>query len=283
MKVVSASLSSLQELHLSKNNYLQVNFDPAFQHKSLKRLHINNNSLSDWREIEKLSPAFPNLQILVATSNPLSEIPPPDPCVFPELSSLNLNGAKISKWKCIEQLNALASIKDLSLLKLPLAASMEEKTRRFAIVARLPKLRKLNKSDISESEREDAERWLIRQCEKDPSRPAVYDSLVTKYGSLNPLAAVDMTPKPKANIEFCYDDRRSEIHCIKLNQSTSSLKKWVSQRIGATPSNFRLCYFNIEYSDWTLMRYNSKRLYSYDMKDGDQIHVQMLKKLTLAD
>ena len=283
MKVVSASLSSLQELHLSKNNYLQVNFDPAFQHQSLKRLHINDNSLSDWREIEKLSPAFPNLQILVATSNPLSEIPPPDPCVFPELSSLNLNGAKISKWKCIEQLNALASIKDLSLLKLPLAASMEEKTRRLAIVARLPKLRKLNKSEISETEREDAERWLIRQSEKGPNRPAVYDSLVKKHGSLNPLAAVDMTPKATIEICYLYDDGRSELHCVNLNQSTSSLKKWVSQRIGTTPSSFRMFYVEpllclTEYPDSTLMRNNSKRLYSYGMKDGDQIHVQMLKK-----
>ena len=272
-----ASLSSLQELHLSKNNYPQVDFDPAFQHKSLKRLHINDNSLSDWREIEKLSPAFPNLQILVATSNPLADVPPLDPSVFPELSSLNLNGAKISNWKCIDQLNALAKLKELSLLKLPLTASMEMKTRRFAVVARLPKLRKLNKSEISESEREDAERWLIRQCGRDSNPPAVYDSLVQKHGSLSPLAVVDLSPKPVGNIEFCYEDRRSEIHRVKLNKSVSSLKKWVGQRISVAPSSFRLIYVH---TDVTLadeiMSISSKRLHSYGVEDGDKIHVQML-------
>ena len=255
-----------------------MDFDPTFQHKSLKRLHINDNSLADWREIEKLSPAFPGLQILVATSNPLAEVPPLDPSVFPELNSLNLNGAKISKWKCIDQLNALSRLNELSLLKLPLAAEMEEKNRRFAIVARLPKLKKLNKSDISESEREDAERWLIRQCMRDPNPPTVYDSLVKKHGNLSPLAEVDMTPKLEANIEFCYEDfRRSEIHRVKLNQSVSSLTKWVGRRIHLAGSKFRLIYVHTDETlDEELMWSPSKRLYSFDVEDGDRIRVQII-------
>ena len=114
--VLITYISRLQELHLSNNGYSFVNLDPDFNHTALKRLHINNNSLSDWKDFQKLSPAFPKLQILVATSNPLTEISPIDLCsaLFPELKSLNLNSSSLEKWESVENLAMLAKLTDIS-------------------------------------------------------------------------------------------------------------------------------------------------------------------------
>ena len=269
-------IHSLQELHLNKNEYSQVNLDPSFQHTTLKRLHINNNLFLEWTEIEKFSSAFPNLQALVALSNPLSGIPVRN-TVFPELTSLNLNGTKISDWASIEQLNSLPKLSDLALLKVPLCKGMEEKKRRMAVVARMPNLTKLNKSMISDTEREDAERWLIRNHEHDSNHPAIYTSLVEKHGTLNPLADVDFS-RNEVRLEFIFDDRASEIHHINLCQTTLQLKRWLGKRIGMRPSTLRLIYVDtevVEYYYSEEMRWNGKYLDAYRMKDGDKIEVRM--------
>ena len=278
-------ISRLQELHLSNNGYSFVNLDPDFNHTALKRLHINDNSLSNWKDFQKLSPAFPNLQILVATLNPLTEISPIDLCsaLFPELKSLNLNSSSLEKWESVENLAAMGKLTDISLLKMPLGAELQEKQRRFAVIARLPNLKKLNKSEITETEREDAERWLIRTYDHDPNPPAVYSSLHQKHGTLDPLVDIDLSPQLKATVEFCFDDRRSELHCIHLQQTTLQLKRWLSKHLGVPPSSFRLFYVEagqklgengVNYGG-EFMNYGSTCLYRYKIKDGGRIYVQM--------
>lgn len=267
---------SLQELHLSQNGYSEVALVPSFVHPALKKLHINNNQLSNWREIEKLSTAFPSLTTVVATSNPLADIPPVREGVFPELQTLNLNKSSLSTWTAVEHLSALSRLTDLSLLRLPLGAELEEKKRRYAVIARMPRLKKLNKSDVTDSEREDAERWLIRQYENDQNPPAVYQSLVQKHGILDQLAQVDLSPKKEATVEFHFEDRDTEVHCIKLYQTTLQLKRWVGKRIGMPTSTFRLAYLDQDsICGGVMMTFNSKYLYTYQMQDGDQIHVLM--------
>ena len=92
---------SLKELHLTNNGYSTVTFDPSFTHASLNTLHINNNSISQWAELEKLSHAFPNLYTLVAISNPLQNISIVD-STFPSLQQLTLSSTQISDWTSIE-------------------------------------------------------------------------------------------------------------------------------------------------------------------------------------
>ena len=275
----------MQELHLSNNGYSFVDLDPDFKHTALKRLHINDNSLSNWKDFQKLSPAFPNLQALVATSNPLAEISPIDPCSasFPELKSLNLNSSSLDKWESVENLAALVKLTDISLLKMPLGAELQEKQRRFAVIARLPNLKKLNKSEITETEREDAERWLIRTYEHDPNPPAVYSFLYQKHGTLDPLVDIDLSPQLKATVEFCFEDCRSELHSIHLQQTTLQLKRWLGKHLGVPPSSFRLLFVELGEKlgelgvnfGGELMCYGSTCLYRYKIKDGDRIYVQM--------
>lgn len=168
--------------------------DPAFTHNSLQRLHINNNGISEWAELEKLGHTFPALHTLVAIANPLSKITVPiaSPHIFPSLNCLTLNSTQLSKWSSIEALATFPDLVDLSLLNVPLGQHMRESERRFAIIARLPSLQLLNKSQVTPTERENAERWAIRHYHDKKDKLHTYQQLVNIHGLLQPLADVNL-------------------------------------------------------------------------------------------
>ena len=231
-----------------------------------------------------MSSLFPSLEALVVMSNPLTNVCPTDQH-FPNLKSLNLNETGVNRWESVEHLSGLRAMSDLCLWKVPLGADLEEKYRRFATIARLPLLQRLNKSSIGAEEREDAERWLIRQFDGQPehTQPLMFRELVTKHGVVNRLADVDLSPRKKATVEFHFDERDMEVHTIALRQSTKQLKSWISKHIlqeHVPSSKMRLLYADtecLELYGLEEMKYDYKLLHSYDMKDGDQIHVQIRK------
>ena len=71
---------------------------------------------------------------------------------------------------------------------------------------------------------------------------------------------------------------------ISLHQTTTQLRKWVGRHIGKPTAAFRLVHVDTSEAELesghvlpTLMRTGSKYLFSYNMKDGDQIEVQLLQ------
>lgn len=278
LSLLSPSSTSLQELHLTQNGYTEVDFDPSFSHTALQRLHINSNSLSRWEEVSRLSPAFPNLHTLVAIGNPLEDIPEVRE-EFPALHSLTLNSTKLSEWQSIEHLSSLPALCDLSVRSVPLGEELTEEERRFGTIARVPRLQRLNKSEVSETEREDAERWIIRHYLGSDNKPALYQQLVEKHGNLQPLPDIDLSPHCQASIRFDFefsDHKRTEEHTIDLRQSTAQLRGWVSRHLDLPQQTLRLFYVDADDSQSYTMTCRVRPLYAYDMKDGDQILVQIL-------
>ena len=271
-----AHTHSLEELHLSINDYTTVDFDPSFSHPSISRLHFNHNTISKWEEITKLSTAFPGLQKLVASSLPVAEIPQQNTDLFPSLSSLYLNDSSLSNWVSVEHLASLSKLTDLSILNLPLTTRLKEKERRFAVIGRLPELQSLNKSSITETEREDAERWLIRQFMDDPTPPTIYHTLVAKHGIVNRLADVDLRPQTTALFEITFQDK-CEQHHVNIKQTLKKFKQWLSENIvGLPPSTFRVFYLDVGSECGEIeMKYEQRELYRYRVKDGDKIHIQL--------
>ena len=272
----------LQELHLSINDYGQVALNHSFLHAGLKHLHLNDNKIKEWEEMVKLSAAFPSLQKLIASNNPVRYIPPDmDSNIFPQLLILNLNNSDLSSWDSIENLHALSMLRELSVLKIPLGRQMEEKIRRQAFIARLPNIQKLNKSDVTENEREMSERWLIRELKDSHDHSALYHNLVKKHGELNPLVDINLTPVDKVTLDFHFDGLEREVEQMEVNifQTVYDFKKWVSESLVDKPVNrFRLWFYDKSLADCRMgemLRYNKKMLYTYRMNDGDEIHVQM--------
>ena len=265
---------------------MEVTLDPSFVHRGLQKLHINSNLFPSWPSLVPLSTSLPSLHTLVAIGNPLEVIPEVAEGEFPSLRSLTLNSTKISKWRSVENLASLSALRDLSLLRVPIGQRMKEKERRFAAIARLPLLERLNKSAVSETEREDAERWAIRRYSNQDQPPTFYQRLVEKHGRLQPLVDVELWPHTEATLQFRFDcgkQENVEVHTVCLQQSTADLKRWVAHRLGHAPSRLRLFFVSMEvlqackgYYEHDVMERAGKPLYAYDMKDGDEVHVMVL-------
>ena len=94
----------------------------------------------------------------------------------------------------------MRGLRHLRLLGCPVLTSLEES--RAEVIARLSHITTLNGGDkISETEREDAERAMIRRyLHLEPGqRPARVEELIAAHGHLDPLVKIDLTPTLSAN------------------------------------------------------------------------------------
>ena len=70
-------LDNLEELHLSLNEYKNVELDhakPENRNEALRKLHFTGNPTETWNEISKLGYAFPNLESLVLAECPIRSL-----------------------------------------------------------------------------------------------------------------------------------------------------------------------------------------------------------------
>lgn len=272
----------MSELHLSRNTYsdtdIQQSEEVNIQHSKLTNLYLVENCLTQWTSIELIGEIFPNLVSLVLIANPLQDIVPTKETTFQSLQTLNLNESQVNLWESVENLRCYPQLKSVSLLRVPIGNEMMQKERRFSTIARLPMLDFLNKSIISQEERIDAERWLLREYHGHPSPPFVYQKLLDKHGHVQPLPQVSLEPKKQVSIKFTYEgiDREDEILDVDLMQTTRQFRKWIGRRLLVPPSKLRLYYCDIECMGMfgaEELRMESKELYTFRMRDGDRIEV----------
>ena len=196
------------------------------------------------------------------------------PKQFPNLKVLNLNDTLLDSWEAIDALKRFPGLTDVSLMGIPLLDQYSDQEKRQLLIARLPNIKKLNKTGVTECEREDAERFFIRHHMDDERPPSRYLELVNTYGVLDRLAEVNLKPKESAVISFIFDDQPLFKKEINLMQSTASLKKYLSEIIGLPPPGFKILYRDVDFSfGLDEMKYGPKKLYTYNMRDGDEIHV----------
>ena len=162
---------------------------------------------------------------------------------------------------------------------MPLGKEMGARERRFSFIARMPRVSKLNKSEISATERENAERWLIRHYRDQPERPEVYQALVDTHGLLEPLADLDLAPNREVTLQFLIDHadwKRTEVKRVDVQQTTRRLRQTWARRLNVSLSKLRLFYIDPDVDLSQELWGNSRELQAYKMKDGDHIHVQLL-------
>ncbi|XP_075234001.1 tubulin folding cofactor E like protein mlt isoform X2 [Lycorma delicatula] len=231
-------LPSLEELHLSKNEFQQIELDDdlnyeksgTFQHSSVKRLHFTDNPISSWCEVCKLGRAFPQLESLVLAHCPLTSLDTSSPSSSPssysrtesecegspprnsphdnfrQLHFLNLNSTHLSSWDDVDRLGKFPALENLRIRNCPLfeyPLEYTEHERRQLLIARLPNIQTLNGGGaISAEEREDAERAFIRYYMDKPEsdRPERYSDLVAIHGKLDPLVNIDLRPESRVKV-----------------------------------------------------------------------------------
>ncbi|XP_058466734.1 tubulin-specific chaperone cofactor E-like protein [Malaya genurostris] len=267
-------------------------------HLGVKKLHLTGNHISKWNEICRVGRLFPNLESLVLADCPIESLQSSDttgdlPTTtslqpmndgshkhFRNLVLLNLSNANINSWDDIDRLSKFPALKNLRVQCWPLweMCDSTEHERRQLLVARLPNIEILNGGDvIGPVEREDAERSFIRYYLDKPEsdRPERYFELTAVHGKLDPLVNIDLRPERKVKITFTYGDS-SEERTVDVYRTVVDLKARLERIVGLPAAKMRLFYVDQDLRDLQgleEMKYPHKRLYSYNIRSGDEIIV----------
>ncbi|KAL1528430.1 hypothetical protein AB1Y20_009778 [Prymnesium parvum] len=127
----------------------------------LQTLWLEGNQLSDWSAVEPLS-SLPHLQVLNLNYNLLAALPAA-PQGFAALRHLMCRGNPLASWESIDALDRFPALCEARIAELPLTAAISGAVSRRVIIARVGKLTTLNGSEVRRREREDAERFYLRQ------------------------------------------------------------------------------------------------------------------------
>uniref|UniRef100_A0A672JFY4 Tubulin folding cofactor E-like a n=1 Tax=Salarias fasciatus TaxID=181472 RepID=A0A672JFY4_SALFA len=275
--LLAQGIPELEELFLCLNEYSSVSAS-SVACPTLRLLHITDNSLQHWAEVRKFGSLFPSLDTLVMANNNLASIQDNKDILqrlFPNLRSINLNNSGLNRWEDIEKLNYFPKLEEVRLQGIPLLQAYTNAERRSLMIAQLPSISLLNGSVVSDSEREDAERFFIRYYLDYPEEelPYRYHSLVTKYGKLEPLAEIDLRPRCRAQVEVHCEEKVEQVN-IRLDQTVAELKKQLTTVVQLSTQSMRLYYIDkCSAFGPEEMKYNTRALHSYSIQDGDEILV----------
>ncbi|KAL3885866.1 hypothetical protein ACJMK2_025897 [Sinanodonta woodiana] len=267
----------LVELHLSLNNYATVDLPSDCQQNSLTRLFLNENKFREWQEIIKLGQAFHSLENMVMINVNIESIVVDGPhCdVFSKLVALNISKTNLGSWEEIDKLDLFPSLQDVRLWDIPFLEEVSEKERRQFIIARLPKLTRLNGSEVTKAEREDAERAFIRHYINIEEKPKRYSELEAIHGKLDPLVKVNLEPQTLFNIKVKFEDKE-EMMMVDSRNTVTEFKKVLQIFTGLPMNKFRLYHmetFHGQYRDTTELRSSNRQLFSFNIRDGDEFHI----------
>jgi len=173
VEILRRSLPGIEELHLMGNMISTITStsssdDQAFN--SLRLLNLDDNCISDWSEVLKLS-QLPCLEQLYLNKNKLSRIfqsvngtesseKGSDP--FPSLSCLLLGANNIGDLASVDALNGFPQLVDIRLSENPISDPVRGGVPRFVLVARLTKVQVLNGSEVRAREKKDSEIRYVR-------------------------------------------------------------------------------------------------------------------------
>lgn len=171
-------LPNLDELYLASNKYSHVEFSATFVNSKLRVLYFNDNSIDDWNEIVKIGRAFPQLESLVLSENPIAAVKTSGE-VFKNLKLLVLNKLPLNDWSDLDLVrNEFVGLKHLKVQNIPLLDELKSKDERFfMLVATLGNdVDHLNGSTVSHKEKDTSQRKFIRYFMDKPelTKPARY-------------------------------------------------------------------------------------------------------------
>ncbi|KAL3638634.1 hypothetical protein CASFOL_016541 [Castilleja foliolosa] len=173
VEVLKDSLPHVEELHLMGNQLSEitpVSSTVVQGFNSLRFLNLENNCISAWDEIIKLSQLC-SLEQLFLNNNNINRVWYPD-CVkldepdkfgpFSNSRGLSLGGNKIGDLESVDSLNSFPNLMEIRLSDNPVADIGKGGVPRFVFIARLGKIIILNGSEVSPRERKDSEIRYVR-------------------------------------------------------------------------------------------------------------------------
>uniref|UniRef100_A0A183C6N2 Ubiquitin-like domain-containing protein n=1 Tax=Globodera pallida TaxID=36090 RepID=A0A183C6N2_GLOPA len=255
---------ALSELHLAKNNFVDISTSPPSPMPislSLRELHLNDLFLA--------GNAIKTVDKICACGNETDRL-------CGELNALSLSNTMLSSWEAIENLESIRRLEELRVANIPLMDAYSEEERRNLVIGRLGALKLLNGSRIDERQREEAERFFIRYYTEVEKRPMVYERLVAEHGILEQLVKVDLTPKRYAKVLIRCDETewvRTWVR-LRLSGTVHALMQFAERLTNISIKMMRIFYMERSGFSPTELRVPSKQLRLLHIEDGDEFVVQ---------
>jgi len=195
---IAVKTQKLCELHVAGNSIRSLACDKNICSclGALEALHLEDNLVQDWSEVKRLS-TLPKLKKLNLSGNLLAEIESyseDNKPGFALLTTLFLQNNSLKDWKDIDTLDHFESLTEVRVSGMPLFEGLDMINSRQGVAARLPRLKRLNGSTVTEKERVDAEIDYLSEvltesvgkeikdiAAKHPRFPA----LLKSYGNIN--------------------------------------------------------------------------------------------------
>lgn len=172
VKCIDQMCPNLEELCVAYNNLSDMksmDSNDAFHgFHHLKIFDCSSCEIESWSRQVHCLHTIPKLETLILDDNPIESVDIQDPDrEFVSLQNLQISGTKINSWKGIECLSTIKSLNTLRFRKCPLTNDIGSGEARAGTIARLPHLKVLNASEISEKERIEAERRYVSHVARD--------------------------------------------------------------------------------------------------------------------
>eukprot|EP01012_Entosiphon_sulcatum_P051665 TRINITY_DN7095_c0_g1_i1.p1 TRINITY_DN7095_c0_g1~~TRINITY_DN7095_c0_g1_i1.p1 ORF type:complete len:545 (+),score=84.13 TRINITY_DN7095_c0_g1_i1:88-1635(+) len=264
-----ALFPNLTELYIRNNRFEDVQlFQPL---DGLTLLNLSCNRISDWGQVLALD-NYSALKTLLLCKNPLENITVVADQQRAPLSGLeviSLDKTNVNSWSSLEALNTLTGLQEVNVADIPLLEPLEESERRKFCIAFLPGITKLNRSPVT-TERESAERFFVRYYSERANPPAAYFRLREKHGDLRPLADISLKPVDPT-IPVFFEDKPVEGFTLDMSVALWEFIVQMAEFLGK-PANTLEVYHKKPY-DFSELKFVERRMYSFRILDGDEIHV----------
>ncbi|XP_066452110.1 tubulin-specific chaperone E isoform X3 [Eleutherodactylus coqui] len=296
---------ALEELHLASNNITCLE-RPINCLQCLTLLDISKNHINDGNQLHAISD-LPRLKHLNISDNRISSINFPVQHgsyteSFASLNSLSVDGNNISQWSFINELNKLSSLNSLNCQNNPVMDSdKNSETIRQLVIAKISRLKVLNRIEILPQERKGAEldyrkifgnEWLKSggNQNSDMNNPSMefliehprYSELLEKYGALDDAEIKQPQPFALKNqlltlTIMCPDIPEQKPIKKKLPDSMTVQKvKGLLYRLIKVPgSELKLSYESSKMEGKEIQLENDlKSLQFYSLENGDCVLVR---------
>lgn len=267
----------IQELHLSLIGFKEVDLPAEFSYGELLRLHFNYNQITDWNKLLQLGYCFPKLEKLVMSDTAFNSLPEQSQCVsaFPELLALSISNNCLNDWEEVEKLCYFPKLKQVRLNGSKILKDYIPKECTAFLIARLPNIQILNGREVTDKEREDAERFFLRYYQDAENKPYRYNELRLLHGDLKPLLDLNLCDDGLKVIMVFLD--KSQEMILDGKKTVKELKVLLKDFVGHPPSKFRLLHFtkSPEPAVLAIMDASNRSLHSFRIQENDEIHIQL--------
>ncbi|XP_029654533.1 uncharacterized protein LOC115227992 [Octopus sinensis] len=196
------------------------------------------------------------------------------------MKRLSLSGRAIG---CLGDFASLGQIEHLSELDLSensicsWSDNIPQRIRRDWCISYLPSLRVLNRTRVSDQDRENAERAFIRHYTQRHDKPERFYELREIHGDLGPLLDVDLTPPKVVSLRLFCDGFCSKTVPVSVKMSVTELRKLICRELFDNKRNIKFKMFHDNHVGGPEeLKYPNKLLYSLRICDEDTILVVTL-------